>query len=534
MRSSRSFPALVCLLVCSILAAAWLHFFGVYSRPIANAQDHGYPQVKEADAESVDPHAHENHRVLSVPIVGNRAKHAVFYVTAEGHPIAGASLHEGRPRAALILSDEAIAVTDDRGCMEIEIDRDPPIDSLVVACKGFLSVPILQPQAGRYDIQMERGASLRFQCSSETGEPIPDVCIQVSKAVVPRSLDAIRVLPGTDEATMSASGVSDVTGYAHVSGLAGGKYLIHASHAQLVQVAGPTTTIASEGDAQQIIELKFCRPVGLVLEIEGGEILTNDVTGKGLRVTGSTMSLAREFYDRFRGAYSDTRRFVCCVGVPGPDPSVQPSADISIWSTDGHFLSLSRDLLPIGGSFKPEKISLQQASRLPLGYIHVSSADGGSDASELLAEVYFRPLQNASPQIYVPPGGGRIALPCGDYVAKSRHPLIQRILPKGALKVRAGESIDWRVNARDLPRPVSWSARLSDGNTFQRVVLELRDSAGVDLYRATGGGEGVFWLLDGCEYHASLRIGPYRCDQSVWIPKIPNLSPLEFVLTPGK
>lgn len=513
-----------------VLTAAWLAFVWGSPQPLVDAP---HRQPGEADwvrAESVTPPAAENHRVEVVPATRNRA---VFHVTSEGRPVVGASVHEGKPRAAVLLSEESIAVSDANGWMEVDMDVSPPLDSFVVACRGFLSVSIPRPQPVRYDIELKRGSSLRFQCSLETGEPVPDVCILASKSVVPEIFDVSQLLPGSDEATMSAAGVSDSGGHAYIGGIVSGKYLIHASHAGLVQVAGPTNATATEGDAGAVIKLVFCRPVGFVLELEGGDIMANDAVGRGLRVTGPSLSFARELSERFRSTYADSKRFVCVIGVPDPGSSVQPSSLISIWSTDGHYVKIERDLVPIDEDFRPEKLRLEQANRIPHGYIQVSTLGGAPETSDLLAEIYFRPLQNTSPQIAVPREGGLIALPCGDYVGKSRHPQIQGILPRGVLKVKQGETIDWRIDLRNAPRPLAWSARLSDGNTFRRLVLDVRDAAGQTIYSSAGRVvSGVFWLSADCECRASLRIGPYQCEQSILVPRGLDLPPIDFVLRP--
>jgi hypothetical protein len=523
-------------LVGVLLAAAWWIFFWEIPGPSAKALHDKPVEAAHMPVEaelnrlvSAIPQAEANHRIEVVPTNDSRA---IFYVNHEGRPVVGASVFRGRSRAAVLLSDQALATSDHSGWMAVDLSEKSPIDSLIVACHGFLSVSVLEPKPARYDIVMDRGSQLRFQCNLETGEPVSDVCVQVSKSVVPNIIDARQVLPGADGATMSAAGVSDGSGQADIGGIIGGKYLIHASHPDFVQVGGPTTVNAEEGGEVAVIKLEFSRPVGFVFEVEGSDVMTYDTLAQGVRTTGPTLSLARDYLDRFRNAYPSSQRYVRCVGVSSPDPRVRPSAVISIWSTDGHYVTLTRNLVPIDKNFKPEKLQLHQESRIPQGQVIVSAVGGSSDGADLLGEIYFRPLQFHSPRISVPRGGGRISLPCGIYVRKSDHPEIQRMLPRGTFEVRPDEAIEWTLDLRTSPRLLEWSASLSDQNTFRRLVLDLRDGSGRDVYRSAGKTGGRFWLMADSEYHASLRIGPYRCEQRIFVPHGSEVSAITFSLSP--
>jgi hypothetical protein len=416
--------------------------------------------------------------------------------------------------------------------MEVDLGGLPATGSLVVACPGYLSVPIAQPQAVLYEVELDRGALLSFECVLETGEPVPDVQIQVARGAVPDVPESGRVLPGADGETMSGAGVSDSRGRVDVGGLIEGQYVIHAGHRHLVQVDGPKVATAAKGGGPEVLRLVFCRPVGLVTEVEGGEVMTNDVMAQGCRLAGRALGLARDHGERFRGAYSDAKRFVAFVGVPGSDPSVSPSAVVTIWSTSGHCVSITRDLVPIDDAFKPEKLDFGtiDADIVPMGNVMVSAAGGESDVGGLLQSVYFRPLQSHSPRIAIPREGGLVALPCGDYVGRSDHPEIQSILPKGVLTVRRNETQEWSVDIGKAPRRLAWSARLADGNTFRELVVEVRDAAGRAVYRTTGRRSGEFWLSSDREYQALLRIGPYRCDQRIRVAHGPDIPSIDFVL----
>lgn len=460
----------------------------------------------------------------------------MFLVTSEGRAVMGASVHLGRPRAAMILPESALATSDASGRMEVDLGELPATSSLVVACPGYLSVPIAQPQAVLYEVELDRGALLSFECVLETGEPVPDVQLQVARGAVPELPDSGRVLPGADGETMSGAGLRDSSGRADVGGLMDGQYVIHAGHRHLVQVDGPKVATAAKGGGAEVLKLVFCRPVGLVIEVEGGEVLTNDVMAQNCRLAGRSLSLARNYIERFRGAYSDAKRFVAFVGVPGADPAVRPSAVVTIWSTSGHCVSITRDMVPIDDAFKPEKLDLRTTEDrpVPMGGVRVSVAGGESDGGDLLQSVYLRPLRSHSPRIAIPREGGLVALPCGEYVGKSDHPEVQRILLKGVLAVRRNEIHEWIVDIGKAPRRLAWSARLSDGNTFMELVVEVRDAAGRAVYRTIGRRSGEFWLSSDREYQASLRIGPYVCDKRILVAHGPDVSSIDFVLDARK